>query len=581
MFGLGLSKSLDLYGNDQNCLAIGAPNADTVFLYRSYPVVKINASIKALNAYLPLNTKEVRIDICVNILTNFTRVKNQEVLLDLKADERIDTGECIRNKTFLAKPHATCFDCLAKITSTEASVFVPMLMELSYRLKNDAKTASETDFCENCAAVDPTLPNLIKITIQYLHDCEGSVCVADLQLQNVDIPPKITLGSTKVLPLKYKIKNVGENALYTKLIIRSTPILPIAQTPAECIMELNSDWLICSLAQRQAFTGNTTLEVEVSLDLNEVVGIDKLTIEAHVSSAGDEKTPADNSVVNTIELITAAEIWITETTSNEITEILNEEKRYRVKRYFELTNNGPSSLGGLNILSAALPIGYVDDKGIEQDYVSNITAQVYIKDFIYPPMSFNTTQSLSHEELNTTELLNVYHIPENRTTFLSCQPNGETNVKRLCAFGNFPLTSTLRSAQKLALKLQYEIQWHNVENLMLRDREYLAHVAMVDLQPGAKLNGLLSTKKRLKAALFVKINKKSTLWIYVVAAIGGLLLLVGIVLLLKKFGFFKRLTREAMEENYKDKEEKALMKDQLDKVADDIDMELDENVECN
>lgn len=36
-----------------------------------------------------------------------------------------------------------------------------------------------------------------------------------------------------------------------------------------------------------------------------------------------------------------------------------------------------------------------------------------------------------------------------------------------------------------------------------------------------------------------------------------------------------------MEENYKDKEEKALMKEQLDKVADDVDMELDENVERN
>ncbi|CAD7013259.1 unnamed protein product [Ceratitis capitata] len=120
----------------------------------------------------------------------------------------------------------------------------------------------------------------------------------------------------------------------------------------------------------------------------------------------------------------------------------------------------------------------------------------------------------------------------------------------------------------------------------VRDREYLAHVAMVDLQPGAKLMEcilssfllLLSTKKRLKAALFVKINKKSTLWIYVCCN-WWFIVISWNCTLIEKGGFFKRLTREAWREYRIGRE--SLMKEQLDNVADDVDMELDENVERN
>lgn len=45
MFGHGLSKGSDIDGNYYPDLAVGAPNAESVFVFRAYPVGQIEASI--------------------------------------------------------------------------------------------------------------------------------------------------------------------------------------------------------------------------------------------------------------------------------------------------------------------------------------------------------------------------------------------------------------------------------------------------------------------------------------------------------------------------------------------------------
>ncbi|XP_020712738.1 integrin alpha-PS3-like [Ceratitis capitata] len=310
MFGLGLSNGVYYHSNS---FAVGAPNVDRVFYYSSYPVVKINASLEATNAFIPLNATQVEINICVNFLTNFTHLESLVVLFDLKADSsygRISIGVCI-DELITVRLEPKCFVCQPNITSDEASVFVPMLFELSYLLYNNTKSSKDSEFCKECAVVDPSFPNVTRTTIQYLHDCEGNVCVVDLQLRSVDIPNKITLGSAKHLPIKYNISNVGEKALYTKLIISSSLSIPIMRMPAECAKELDVDWrVVCSIAQRQAFAGNT--EIELNLDISEIAGAKYVIINAVAYSAGNELTPDNNRVSNRIELITSAEIWITE-----------------------------------------------------------------------------------------------------------------------------------------------------------------------------------------------------------------------------------------------------------------------------
>uniref|UniRef100_A0A0K8UYN4 Integrin alpha-PS3 n=1 Tax=Bactrocera latifrons TaxID=174628 RepID=A0A0K8UYN4_BACLA len=190
MFGHGLSRGVDNNPNHYN-LAVGAPNADVVFVYRSYPVVKINATIRPKNSIIPTNTTSLKFDICVNIQSNSTKILRQELLLDLSVDaekKRINVRHCIGKDPFMAGLRPQCLSCNATLISDDHYIFIPIIMELTYRLKNDGKTQEDSEFCSDCAVVDPAWPNMVKAHIQYLHNCKGSVCSVDLWFRGVEIP---------------------------------------------------------------------------------------------------------------------------------------------------------------------------------------------------------------------------------------------------------------------------------------------------------------------------------------------------------------------------------------------------------
>ena len=64
MFGHSISRGVDIDNNSYNDIAIGAPNSDTVYIYKSYPVVKITSSINSLKRQLFTNDTENTIHIC-------------------------------------------------------------------------------------------------------------------------------------------------------------------------------------------------------------------------------------------------------------------------------------------------------------------------------------------------------------------------------------------------------------------------------------------------------------------------------------------------------------------------------------
>lgn len=45
-------------------LAVGAPNAETVYVYRSYPVVKINGNVYPLSKELKINETTLKFRVC-------------------------------------------------------------------------------------------------------------------------------------------------------------------------------------------------------------------------------------------------------------------------------------------------------------------------------------------------------------------------------------------------------------------------------------------------------------------------------------------------------------------------------------
>lgn len=69
MFGHGLSRGSDIDGNHFLDLAVGAPNADAVFVFRAYPVGQIEASITPNKNSLSTSDTSLELTACWRLVT--------------------------------------------------------------------------------------------------------------------------------------------------------------------------------------------------------------------------------------------------------------------------------------------------------------------------------------------------------------------------------------------------------------------------------------------------------------------------------------------------------------------------------
>lgn len=69
MFGYGISKGVDIDANGYRDIAIGAPDSEVVYIFKSYPVYKVLASLKSSQIDLSLNDSKVEIAVCAKAAT--------------------------------------------------------------------------------------------------------------------------------------------------------------------------------------------------------------------------------------------------------------------------------------------------------------------------------------------------------------------------------------------------------------------------------------------------------------------------------------------------------------------------------
>lgn len=76
MFGHALSKGTDIDQNKYRDLAVGAPNAEIVYVYKSYPIVKVIASITTSTKELGISDTSINMNVCWWFETKFVIQSN-------------------------------------------------------------------------------------------------------------------------------------------------------------------------------------------------------------------------------------------------------------------------------------------------------------------------------------------------------------------------------------------------------------------------------------------------------------------------------------------------------------------------
>lgn len=67
MFGFGISRGVDIDSNGYRDIAIGSPNSESVYIFKSYPVVNVVASIIPSKTELSLDDTRFNLKVCARI----------------------------------------------------------------------------------------------------------------------------------------------------------------------------------------------------------------------------------------------------------------------------------------------------------------------------------------------------------------------------------------------------------------------------------------------------------------------------------------------------------------------------------
>ncbi|XP_055921034.1 integrin alpha-PS3 isoform X2 [Eupeodes corollae] len=404
MFGHGLSKGSDIDNNGFNDLAIGAPNAESVFVYRSYPVVKIHATINSLSREIKPDQTKFQIKICYRLSTTSQKIQSQDIAIRVSVDPQVkrvtllqtNSAELAFNAAVGTENQCRLLD--ANVRFNTADIFKPIELEMHYDLINGVPDSEE--FCDRCAAVDPAEPKVNIEKIIFSTGCKTDICTADLKVTSSGLSPTYILGSSRTISVTYEVTNSGETAYLPQINITSSNKMPFNKKPASC--DQHGDVLLCDLNRGQPIFKNDKQSITIVYDVSHIEG-SSITLTAAVFSTGQEQNPSDNIVRDFIALREFTEI---EAIGKPLTAHINLEKVFNsaeIINSYEIKSSGPSTIQELEIAfeipiahkfyGSALPVPVID--------VSNITVQgVYNSQLLYVELYQDKTLLL----VNPTEI---------------------------------------------------------------------------------------------------------------------------------------------------------------------------------
>ncbi|KAH8348114.1 hypothetical protein KR084_004242, partial [Drosophila pseudotakahashii] len=575
MFGHALSRGSDIDGNGFNDFAIGAPNAEAVYLYRSYPIVKVHATFNSESRHIRSDQEQVQISACYR-LSNLAKVKNlheQELDIRITIDKRAKFTENQSNVRIFKANASLVEQCRAfEIQVVRKSIFTPIELEMHYEL---AKKVPETgEFCETCVVVDPTEPNFCNERLVFTTGCASDVCVVDLQLKSKDFGSSYILGSTDTLRLNYEITNSGENAHLPQFKVTSSFRLPFSQIPGNC--KVDKSVMICDLNHGQPLAKDDSDFVAVTFDVSQLSG-QSLIINASVFSEGIETNSGDNNQTDMIQLKEFAEIDVSGGQTNDQIDLDDNKNTVEIINSYDIKSNGPSTIEQLTIYMY-IPTAYkVDGSNAVQHFI-NITSlkmQATYDSQLLPISNLydqndslvivntieNSSQNIQEDDdddqFTTTSptrmrrdlnelvenpeqqaLVKTHDLPVNRTIVFKCEDIKMTMCVRA------EMNVQLRPDRPITLNISFNVDLTDV----VGPWEYF--VITTDIELLKKDDPLSSTfviNRRIQPnVIFRHLKTELPIWNIIWSLIGGLLLLCAMTYALYKFGFFKRTKRDEL-----------------------------------
>ncbi|XP_035907120.1 integrin alpha-PS3-like [Anopheles stephensi] len=403
MFGHSLSRGVDIDGNGFADLAVGAPNGESVYVFRSYPVVRIEARINSTKRELSANGELFVIAICWS--TDYPAGLPFPVAIQYTLDVDSQMGRAsIGNRRNPDTKYeyttignvTSCLDYSIVVNPSPATLYKPLIIELEFGVAASASPPTNgSHFCEHCAIVEPQNSYRVQERIPFKTGCRKEVCVTDLKLSNlrwVDVPMLYIVGSSKTVTLEVDIENAGENAYLPQLNITTLSLLRLGSpsNPApECQQSKpvgDRISFLCGLNNGLPLKSFTRMKYFLTFDVTQVQAhLGFVDVHLQGLTTSKEQWPKDNEAEARLFVHEFSHIDIVSKTSPQEASLDAQTKSLNVTQLIKLHNNGPSPLNG-SLLIVDVPISYTPAHAANRK-----SCQIISLDDVQVRSSFNDT----------------------------------------------------------------------------------------------------------------------------------------------------------------------------------------------
>ncbi|CAO1393862.1 unnamed protein product [Diamesa hyperborea] len=377
MFGHSISRGVDIDNNGYNDIAIGAPNSEMVYVYKSYPVVNVIATIVPSKNEISIDDAKFKIKLCANyesktIVENeidFSMVISVDMKLNrasLSATEHSKTISDVYKLTDLEN----CWEFEIFTKSTLADIFKPIEIEMKYELVQKIPDGG-SEFCTTCVLIDPNASKTIVTKVPFITGCKGERCMSDLKLVGtlINVKQPYVLGSTKTIAVQYEISNAGETAYLTQLMVTiPTNLTQFSRVPPNCKLNNLESLMTCDISGGKPLAQNDQITLTINLDASRLQG-SSFMINASVSSTGDELNPSNNQYLNEVFMTEFSDIEMVGQSSSAQLSIEDGLRVENMSYSYKIFNNGPSTVKEM-IVSIMVPITYLPSPNYHIDIVN-------------------------------------------------------------------------------------------------------------------------------------------------------------------------------------------------------------------
>lgn len=183
-FGFGISKGVDIDNNGFNDIAIGSPNTENVYIFKSYPVLNIKSKLTLSKNVLAMEDTSLKATICYHYeVKSVLQLTDIEFAFDLKLDEQ--DGRAIidkRNYVVSISDRENCWSLDIFIKSDLSKIFKPIEIQFIHSL-TPSSSATDNEFCATCVFLDPKESKTTAVKVAFSTGCAETVCMADLQIE--------------------------------------------------------------------------------------------------------------------------------------------------------------------------------------------------------------------------------------------------------------------------------------------------------------------------------------------------------------------------------------------------------------